>query len=173
MENTQVGPFRILKRLGRSRRHQVFHAIHESQQREVALKFISFPDHIEWEAGVDKIERETAELMKLRHENLVRIYGVGVHEQESQVFFATELVEGESLSSILARRGKLTPDLVVEYGHQISQALEYLHECDVIHTKLTPDKILVTPDLKSKFLICGLTALKSVVGIRRRNGIWS
>ena len=151
VENTQVGPFRILKRLGTSRRQQVFHARQEKQQRDVVLKFISLPPHIEWIKALDKIERETAELRKLRHKNLVRVYGVGVHdEEESKVFFATELIEGEPLSSILARRGKLAPDLVVEYGHQIAEALKYIHNKDIVHSKLTPDKIIITPDHQVK-----------------------
>jgi len=150
VENTNVGPFRIIKRLGTSRRQQVFHARQEAQQRDVVLKFINLPPSIEWEKALDKIERETVELRKLRHENLVRVYGVGVHEEESKIFFATELVEGEPLSAILARRGKLAPDLVVEYGHQIAEALKYVHNREIIHSKLTPDKIIVTPDHKIK-----------------------
>lgn len=150
MENTQVGPFRILKRLGTSRRQQVFHARQEAQDRDVVLKFINLPPSIEWTKALDKIERETNELRKIRHDNLVRMYGVGVHEEESKIFFATELVEGEALSAILARRGKLAPDLVVEYGHQIAEALKYIHNREIIHSKLTPDKIIVTPDHKIK-----------------------
>lgn len=150
MENTQVGPFRILKRLGTSRRQQVFHARQEAQDRDVVLKFINLPPSIEWAKALDKIERETNELRKLRHENLVRVYGVGVHEEESKIFFATELIEGEPLSSILARRGKLAPDLVVEYGHQIAEALKYIHNREIIHSKLTPDKIIITSDHKVK-----------------------
>jgi serine/threonine protein kinase len=160
VENTQVGPFRILKRLGTSRRQQVFHARQEAQQRDVVLKFITIPPAIEWAKALDKIERETAELRKLRHKNLVRVYGVGVHEEESKVFFATELVEGESLSSILARRGKLAPDLVVEYGHQIAEALKYIHNKEIIHSKLTPDKIIITPDHKVKIFDLRLNRAK-------------
>ncbi|QEG22463.1 Serine/threonine-protein kinase PrkC [Mariniblastus fucicola] len=150
VENTQVGPFRILKRLGTSRRQQVFHARQEAQDRDVVLKFINLPPTIEWTKALDKIERETVELRKLRHENLVRVYGVGVHEEDSKIFFATELIEGEPLSAILARRGKLAPDLVVEYGHQIAEALKYIHNREIIHSKLTPDKIIITPDHKVK-----------------------
>ncbi len=150
MENTKVGPFLILKRLGTSRRQQVFHARQEKQNRDVVLKFINIPPAIEWPKAIDKIERETVELRKLRHDNLVRVYGVGVHEPEQKIFFATELIEGEALSSILARRGKLAPDLVVEYGHQIAEALKYIHNKEIIHSKLTPDKIIVTSDHKVK-----------------------
>lgn len=148
MENTYVGPFLIVKKLGRNRRQKVYHARQTEQGRDVALKFISVPPTIRWDKALDKIQREVNELQKLRHENLVRVFGAGV--DEDRIFFATELVDGESLTSILSRRGKLTPDLVVEYGRQISEVLRYLHAQDLIHSKLTPKKILVTPDHQIK-----------------------
>ena len=149
MENTYVGPFLIIKKLGSNRRQKVYHARQTEQDRDVALKFISVPPKVEWVKALDKINREVIELQKLRHKNLVTVYGAGVAE-ENKIFFATELVEGESLTSILSRRGKLTTDLVVEYGQQIAEFLRYLHSLDLIHSKLTPKKILVTPDHKIK-----------------------
>ena len=147
MENTYVGPFLIVKKLG-SRRQKVYHARQTEQNRDVALKFISIPPSIEWTKALDKIEREVKELQKLRHPNLVKVYGAGVDDE--RIFFATELIDGEALSAILSRRGKLTPDLVVEYGRQIAEVLRYLHSQDLIHSKLTPEKILVTDDHRIK-----------------------
>ncbi len=149
MENTYVGPFLIIKKLGRNRRQKVYHARQTEQDRDVALKFISVPPTIQWSTALDKIEREVNELQKLSHKNLVRVFGAGVSD-DNKIFFATELVEGESLTSILSRRGKLTTDLVVEYGQQIAEVLRYLHSLDLIHSKLTPEKILVTPDHRIK-----------------------
>ncbi len=148
MENTQVGPFLIVRQLGNNRRQKVYHAKQIVQDRDVSLKFIKFPKKITWQTALKKIQVEVKELQKLRHENLVRIYGAGAHEEK--IFFASELVSGESLSALLARRGKLTPDLVVEYGRQISEMLSYLHEKNLIHSTLAPTKILVTPDHKIK-----------------------
>ena len=147
MEKTYVGPFLIVKKLG-SRRQKVYHARQTEQNRDVALKFISVPPSVEWTKALDKIDREVNELQKLHHPNLVKVYGAGVDGE--RIFFATELIDGESLSAILARRGKLTPDLVVEYGRQIAEVLRYLHSQDLIHSKLTPEKILVTEDHRIK-----------------------
>lgn len=148
MENTYVGPFLIVKKLGTNRRQKVYHARQTEQSRDVALKFITIPPSVQWARALEKIEREVNELQKLRHPNLVKVYGAGVHDE--RIFFATELVDGESLSSILSRRGKLAPDLVVEYGRQIAEFLRYLHSKDLIHSKLTPEKILVTEDHQIK-----------------------
>ena len=148
MEQRNVGPFKILKRLGSNRRHRVFHARQTEQNRDVAIKFVKIPPKFDWDSAIDKIDREVAQLQKLRHPNLVRVYGAGFEEDD--VFFATELVEGESLATILSRRGKLAPDQVVEYGRQICSVLQFLHEHDLIHSKLTPVKIMVTSDHQIK-----------------------
>ncbi len=147
MENKHVGPFKIVSKLG-SRRQKVYRAIQTEQGREVALKFIKLPPTVEWEKAIAKIDREVVGLQELVHPGLVKVYGAGVDEQ--QVFFASELIEGESLASVLARRGKLTPDLVVEYGRQIADVLRYLHSKDLIHSKLTPEKILLTSEHRIK-----------------------
>ena len=148
MEQRNVGPLKILKRLGSNRRHRVFHARQTEQNRDVAIKFVKIPPKFDWDSAIDKIDREVAQLQKLRHPNLVRVYGAGFEEDD--VFFATELVEGESLATILSRRGKLAPDQVVEYGRQICSVLQFLHEHDLIHSKLTPVKIMVTSDHQIK-----------------------
>lgn len=144
MENTQVGPFLIIKRLGNNRRQKVFHARQVDQNRDVALKFIKVPPSVPWHKALDKLEREFNQLTKLRHPNLVKVYGAGVEDE--RVFFATELIEGESIAAILGRRGRLAHDQVVAFGMQISEFLVFLHGKDLIHSKLTPEKILITSD---------------------------
>ena len=150
MERKSVGPFEILKRLGSNRRHRVFHARQTEQNRDVAIKFVKIPPTVEWDSAIDKIDREVAQLQKLRHPNLVQVYGAGCDGED--VFFATELVDGESLATILSRRNKLAPDQVVEYGRQICSVLQFLHEHDLIHSKLTTEKIMVTTDDQIKVI---------------------
>ncbi len=147
METTHVGPFKIVSQLG-NRRQKVYRALQTEQGREVALKFIKLPPTVEWDKAIAKIDREVIGLQALSHPGLVKVYGAGVDEQ--RVFFASELIEGESLATVLARRGKLTPDLVVEYGRQIADVLRYLHSKDLIHSKLTPEKILLTSEHRIK-----------------------
>lgn len=141
MEKTRVGPFEILERLGSNRRQRVFRALQVEQQREFALKFISIPPNYDRVLALEKLRLEFAVLRELRHPNLVRIYGAGV--DGDSIFIASELVDGESLASLLSRRGRMAPDLVVDYARQVALCLEYLHAQDMIHSKITPDKILI------------------------------
>ena len=150
MENTRVGPFLIIKRLGKNRRQQVFHARQTEQDRDVALKFIQWPKKIALEQALEKVQREVVRLKELRHENLARTFGAGVHQE--RIFFASELVKGESLASILTRRGRLATDLVVEYGRQIAEILKYIHSEKQVLGRLTPEKLMVTSDHKVKLI---------------------
>jgi hypothetical protein len=148
VKNKWVGPFLILQRLGSNRRQRVFHARQVEQGRDVALKFVKLPDGVDWDSAVDKIDREVAQLQKLRHPHLVQVYGAGFEGED--IFFATELIDGESLATILTRRGKFAPDQVVEYGRQICEVLQFLHEHDLVHSNLTPEKTMVNADHQIK-----------------------
>ncbi|MCH2181681.1 MAG: serine/threonine protein kinase [Mariniblastus sp.] len=157
MENTQVGPFLILKRLGTNRRQKVFQALQTEQQKKVALKFISIPPNVDWNQAVNKIELEVRVLQKFRHPNLVRLYGAGV--EGDKIFLAHKLVKGESLTALLSRRGRLAPDLVVDIGRQVAELLQYLHQQEAMHGKLTPDKILI--DKKNRVKVADLRLNRS------------
>ena len=144
VENQRVGPFQIVEKLGSQKKHQVYRALQLEQQREVALKFIKVPPKVPATKALNRIQKETKILKKLRHENLVQLLGAG-HE-DSKYFFAYELIRGESLSQILTRRGKLAWDQVVDISLQIAQALEYMHGNEIVHLKLSPEKILLSDD---------------------------
>lgn len=140
LEQEQVGPFQIIRRLG-NKRQRVFEASQTEQNRKVALKFIALPPDVSRDHALRKIQKEVRFLQRLSHPNLVQFYGAGV--ANDRVFFAMELVEGEPLSAIMSRRGRIAWDLAVQYAIQISDVLNYLHSKDLLHSKLTPEKILV------------------------------
>jgi serine/threonine protein kinase len=142
VENTKVGPFLIIRRLGSHRRQKVYHARQTEQGRDVALKFLQLPDDVPREEALGRINHEVRVIRRLDHRNIVRLYGAGT--EQDQVFLAHELVDGESLYSVLRRLGKLAPDLVIDYGTQLARALEYVHENELIHGNLTTEKVIIT-----------------------------
>lgn len=144
MENQQIGPFLILERLGTTRRQKIWRARQTEQSRDVALKFISLPPSFDRSRAIEKLSVEFDLLRQLRHPHLARVFGAGVFEDK--VFVASELVEGESLSSLVARRGRIAIDLAIEYARQIASCLEFLHDRQLLHSKLTPDKVLVSAE---------------------------
>lgn len=144
MENTQIGPFLIVERLGKTRRQKIWRARQVEQSRDVALKFINLPPSWDRSRALEKLAAEFDLLRQLRHPHLARIFGAGVFGE--QIFVASELVRGESLASLIGRRGRIAVDLAVEFGRQIASCLEYLHGNQLLHCKLTPDKVLIGPE---------------------------
>lgn len=136
----KVGPFQILHRLG-SKRQRVFAARHLQQERTSALKLIAAPPHLTREEALRRIHKELRFLSRLRHPRLVQLFGGGM--SHDQIYLEMELITGESLAGILARRGRLEWDLVVQYAIEMADALEYLHSKGLTHGKLTPEKILI------------------------------
>lgn len=144
MEGTRIGPFLINEKIGPYKRHHVYRATQVEQQRDVALKFIGIPSQTPVPQAVSRIQKETKILKNLEHPNLVKVHGAGIENE--RIFFALEFIEGEPLSSILSRRSKLAWEQACDYGRQIACCLEYLHSQEMVHLKLTPDKVLITAD---------------------------
>jgi len=139
-----IGPYALIDRIGSHTRHHVYSAEHLETGERVALKFVKMPSKVPRESAVKKIEFEANILKRIAHPNLVKIVDAGVHEDKA--FFAMEPTTGESLSKMMGRRGKLAWDLSLEYAEQIARALDYIHELDLVHLKMTPEKILLTEE---------------------------
>src|SRR6266568_6394520 len=105
MTDQTIGPYRLLRPLGAGGMGEVWRAEDTRLLREVAIKILA--DHIandpEWKA---RFLREARTIAQLNHPNIATIYAI---EQEGEkVFIVMELIEGESLTDILAR-GPMEP----------------------------------------------------------------
>jgi serine/threonine-protein kinase len=69
------------------------------------------------------------------------VYDVG--EQADRLFLTMEYVDGEDLSSLISRIGRLPPDKVTEIGRQICAGLAAAHAKGVIHRDLKPANIMI------------------------------
>jgi protein kinase-like protein len=146
MDASRVGPFALEEKLGPPE-CQVYRAVHVQQRRQVALKVlpVSLAANLH---GRLLFNDEMALLKRLQDPSIVRCFGGNLDERHA--FIAYEIVEGESLASLLARRGRLGWEATVDFALQICQALKAAHELELTHHDLTPDKILVTADGKIK-----------------------
>lgn len=140
----QLGPYRLGRRLGRHSRHQVFEAIDTRSGATVAIKLVRITSKVDRDFAVKRLQLEARMLVRLNHPHLVRVLDADI--VDDSLYFVMEKIDAEPLSAILSRRGKLAWDLAIDYARQIAEALDYLHQEDLLHLKVTPDKILVTPD---------------------------
>src|SRR6186997_2808515 len=73
------GPFEHLERVGRGSFGEVYRAFDPALQRHVALKLL-LPSELNRAAADEAVLREARALARLRHPNVVRVYGVDRHQ---------------------------------------------------------------------------------------------
>ena len=152
-EQRRLGPFLIFEEIGVGGMGVVYRARYEKNGTEVALKVLA-PELVADPKIEKRFIRETDILKKLRHPNVVRLFGAG--KSKTQRFYAMELVEGGTLDSILKRRGTLTWEETVAYSMQIAKALEHAHNAGIVHRDLKPGNLLVGDDGELKLSDFGI-----------------
>jgi tetratricopeptide (TPR) repeat protein/TolB-like protein len=148
----QVGPYRIVERLGAGGMGEVYLAEDPRLGRRVALKRLSDPALTLPDARA-RLLREAAMAATLNHPNIATIYDV--LEWEGVPFLVMEYVPGDTLASQV-KRGPLTIDRVVQIGLQLCDALAEAHAHGVVHRDLKPANVRITPEGRVKILDFGL-----------------
>ncbi len=106
---TQIDSYQILEEIGRGGMGVVFAAQHQSLGRKVAIKVLPTPP-VDGAKYIERFQREAQAAAKLHHTNIVSVFGVG--QGDSYYYYVMDLVEGETLSELLAQwRGKADADL--------------------------------------------------------------
>ena len=141
----------IVKReLGRGGMGSVFLARHRTAGHDVAIKVIS-SKYIADADALSRFEREARLMARIRHPNIVHQYELR-RLHGGHVGLVMQYVRGESLITILRRRGKLRFDECVQILRDIGLALEHAHANGVIHRDVKPHNILIDADRGSALL---------------------
>ena len=131
---------------------EVWRARDTKLRRDVAIKVL--PDAVAREPEhLSRFRREARALAALNHPNISAIYGLEEHDQIH--FLVLELVEGDTISDLLAG-GPLPITESLRIGAQITEALGAAHDKGIVHRDLKPANIKITPDGQVKVLDFGL-----------------
>src|ERR1043165_5159081 len=108
--------------------------------RHVAIKILpaQLAQDTEWK---ERFLREARTVAQLNHPNICTIYSID--QQGDALFIAMELVDGEPLSSMIAR-GPMLPADAVRVAALAAEGLSEAHEKGIIHRDIKPDNILVS-----------------------------
>jgi serine/threonine-protein kinase len=119
----------------------------------------------------NRFASEIETLRRLNHPNIVRLFGFG--EQEDELFYAMELVDGVSLEEEIRQGRRFTWREVIQIGSQTCQALRHAHDRGVIHRDIKPANLLWTAEAVVKLSDFGIarffgttrmTTVGSVIG---------
>jgi eukaryotic-like serine/threonine-protein kinase len=150
--NSRLGPYEIKSSLGVGGMGEVYRARDSRLNRDVAIKVL----REEGACSADRrsrFEREARAVAALNHPNIVAVYDFGV--EGDQQFIVSELVEGESLRSLVNKPVPVRK--LVEIGAQIADGLAAAHAARVVHRDLKPENIMIGKDGRVKILDFGLS----------------
>lgn len=153
--------YEILGKIGSGGMATVYRARHLVFNEERALKVVS-SRMMEDENFLKRFRNEAIVTRKLQHPNAVRVEDMDTME-DGRPFIVMELVEGESLRTIIEREGPLPPARALEITRQIASALGAAHRLGIVHRDVKPDNvILVRKDGKDtvKVLDFGIAKLR-------------
>ena len=134
-----AGRYRLIALLGRGGMGEVYRADDLTLGQQVALKFL--PESISDEDTLERFRNEVRIARRISHPNVCRVYDIG--EAENQIFLSMEYVDGEDLSSLLRRIGRLPSDKAVEIARKICAGLAAAHDKGVLHRDLKPANIML------------------------------
>ena len=110
---------------------------------DVALKLIH--SDLGGSTGATRMAREAHAAARLGHPAMVRVFDFG-WTSRADPFLVMELVQGESLGSILRRELRLPAIQAVQMLLPLADGLRSAHDKGIVHRDIKPDNILVARD---------------------------
>ena len=100
-----------------------------------------------------KFMDEARALYKMKHSGIVRV--IDVFEENGTAYYAMEYIDGQSLSDVVKKRGKLPEAEAVGYILQVAEALKYVHSLNRLHLDIKPGNIMLNKEGKAVLIDFG------------------
>ena len=149
--------YEILEILGEGGMAFVYKARDMQLERFVAIKTLK-PNYVNQETFVDRFKREAKTAANLNHPNIVQIFDWGIEEEP---YFVMEYIEGNTLTSIIAKNRTISLSDILFIGAQVSNGLHAAHQKGLVHRDIKPGNIMITPDGKVKVTDFGIVSLQN------------
>ncbi len=148
-----AGRYELLEKIGEGGMAVVFKSRDRLLNRLVAIKILR-PEYTKDSLFIESFKNESQLAASIVHPNIVNIYDVG--KQGNIYYIVMELIEGEPLSTIIAREGALEPRRAVKIAKEVASALSTAHKHQLIHRDVKPHNIMITKDGTAKITDFGI-----------------
>jgi serine/threonine protein kinase len=151
----EIGPYKIIERLGSGGMGEVYLAQDARLDRLVALKVL--PAYfVSDDTRLRRFQREARAASALNHPNILTIHEVG--ELDGVHFIATEFIDGHTIRELMAT-GDLSLTDVLDIVGQVADALSAAHVAGIVHRDIKPENIMRRHDGRVKVLDFGIAKL--------------
>ncbi|WP_069812154.1 serine/threonine-protein kinase [Streptomyces sp. TP-A0874] len=165
------GRYRLLETIGRGGMGEVWRALDEALERQVAVKCLKPAgrqlDHSSGGALRERFRREARVAAALQHRGVTVVHDFG--EESGSLFLVMEYLDGRDLGQLLTDNGGPLPVAeTVEIAEQVAAALDHTHGHGIVHRDLKPANIMRTGDGTVKICDFGIARLGQDIGFTAR-----
>ncbi|CAR30973.1 hypothetical protein ZYGR_0P02770 [Zygosaccharomyces rouxii] len=140
LKSLSLKDFEIGKKLGKGKFGRVYCVRHKVTGFICAMKVMEKQEIMQY--NVQKQFRREVEIQSsLNHQNLTKLYGY-FHDDKRVYLLMEYLVNGE-LYKLLRAKGPLDDIFASHYVYQMADALDYMHQRNIIHRDVKPENILI------------------------------
>jgi serine/threonine-protein kinase len=134
--------YRLVKRLGAGGMGEVYKAVNEVVNREVAVKLLK-PEYAKSPDVVQRVLREARAANEVKHPNVVDVLDVATDAQGAPVI-VQELLVGEDLANFLRARGvALSEQEVLDLMIPVCEAVGAAHRAGIMHRDLKLENVFL------------------------------
>ena len=153
----QFDRYQIQAHMAQGGMSDIYRAFDLVSHRDVVIKI---PDQsmLGDPAQFERFQRELDVMKTLDHPAILK--GLGSGKYNRIPYLVTQLVEGQSLRTLIETSAPLPLEQAVTLTRKIADGLAYCHKNDVIHRDLKPENILITADWQPVIMDFGLALTK-------------
>jgi len=145
------GRYRVKRKVGEGGMAEVYEVLDLDLEAIIALKL--FHETNDARLLLDRCRRELMLARELTHENIVRVYDIGLHERRR--FITMEMLEGTDLRDVMDEV-PLTWGQSIRYLIQMCAGLHAAHLKGVVHRDVKPENFFVTKTDQVKVMDFGI-----------------
>lgn len=134
--------YELREKIGEGGMGTVFKAWDKVAQKLFAIKILR-PELSQDKEAVRRFQLEIKAMQELSHPNMACVYDSGI-DSSGNPYFVMDLIEGESLATLLSNKAPLPLHRVVDILSQCAEALSYAHSHNIVHRDLKPSNILLS-----------------------------
>jgi serine/threonine-protein kinase len=163
-----IGNYKIEAKIGEGGMGAVYRGVDTMLDREVAIKALR-PELASQDSIVERFRTEAVTLAKLNHPNIATLFSL--FRQGEELYMVLEFVRGETLDSILTRRGALPAEEAIPVFCQVLDGIDHAHDLGIVHRDIKPANMMLTEKGTLKVLDFGIARLLGSARMTRAGNI--